>query len=121
MDRLRNVLQSLLTAILDAEGELSTRVIQDGLRDADAARLGEPLKPSRDGDPIAVDGVAVDDDVAEVDADTELDAVVHRYIGVALCHAALDIDRASHRIDDTSKFDEHAVASGLDDAAVVLR
>ena len=37
---LDDVLEGLLTQIIDFEGNLATRVIKDGLRYADAARLG---------------------------------------------------------------------------------
>jgi hypothetical protein len=35
-------------------------------------------------------------------------------------HRLLHRDRAPHRIDDARKFDQHPVAGGLDDAAVVF-
>jgi hypothetical protein len=37
-----------------------------------------------------------------------------------LGHRQLHRDRAAHRIDDAGKFHQHAVAGGLDDAALVL-
>ena len=43
-----------------------------------------------------------------------------RYIGVAFDHLALNLNRASHRIDDTGELDQGAVAGGFDKAAVVL-
>jgi hypothetical protein len=39
---------------------------------------------------------------------------------VALGHRLLHFDRAAHGIDDARKLHQHAVAGGLDDAAVVL-
>jgi hypothetical protein len=41
--------------------------------------------------------------------------------GVALRHAALDLDRAANCIDDAWELEQDAVTGGLDDAAVVLR
>ena len=43
----------------------------DGAPDADAARLGKALDPRRDIDPVAVDVIAVDDDIAEIDANAD--------------------------------------------------
>jgi hypothetical protein len=43
-----------------------------------------------------------------------------RDTSVALGHRLLHLDRAAHRINDAGKLHEHAVAGGLDDAAVVL-
>ena len=42
-------------------------------------------------------------------------------LGVALGHAALDLDRAAHRVDDAGELDQQAVAGDLDDAAAMLR
>ena len=46
----------------------------DRLRNADASRFRQPLDPLRDVDAVPVDIVVVDDDVAEVNADPELEA-----------------------------------------------
>ena len=51
-----------------------------------------------------------------MDADAEFDAPFSRHTGVALDHAVLHLDRASHRVDDAAKLDENAVAGALDDA-----
>jgi hypothetical protein len=64
--------------------------------------------------------VALDDHVAEVDSDAQLDAVFRRDIRVSPGHRLLHRDRAAHRIDDAGKFHQQAVAGGLDDAAPVL-
>ena len=79
------------------------------------------FEPGGDVDAVAVDVVVVADDVAEIDADAELDAPLGRHIGIALGHLALHLDRAAHRIDDAGEFDQHAVAGGFDDAAAMLR
>ena len=43
-----------------------------------------------------------------------------RQVGVASRHAALDLDRALHRVGDALELGQHPVAGGLDDAAPVL-
>jgi hypothetical protein len=60
--------------------------------------------------------VLVDDDVAEIDADAELDAALFRDAAIAQRQLALQLDRAAHRIDDARELDQEAVAGGLDDA-----
>ncbi len=62
----------------------------------------------------------VDDDVAEIDADAELDTALLGDTVIAQRHLALQLDRAAHRIDDARKFDQQPVAGGLDDAAAML-
>jgi hypothetical protein len=86
-------------------------------RDADAARFGQVFEPRRDVHGVAIEVLAVDDHVAEVDPDTEMDAPVVRNIGVALDHALLHLDRPTHRFDRAGKLNEDAVAGRLDDAA----
>jgi len=54
--------------------------------------------------------VFLDDHVAEIDADAELDPPFHRDIGIALGHLPLHLDRAAHRIYDTRKLRQQAVA-----------
>jgi hypothetical protein len=73
-----------------------------------------------DVDAVAIEIVALDDHVAQIDADAQFDAVVRRDTRVPLGHRLLHRDRAAHRVDDARKFHKHAVAGGLDDAALVL-
>jgi hypothetical protein len=72
-------------------------------------------------DAVAIDVVAIDDYVAEVDPDPENDALVLGVIAIAVDHCPLDFDGAAHGIDYALEFHQHAVAGGLDDAAAVLR
>ncbi|MCK1276717.1 hypothetical protein IVB46_15955 [Bradyrhizobium sp. 61] len=52
--------------------------------------------------------------------DAELDPLGLGYLRVLVSHAALNFDGASRCIDGTGKFDQHTVASGLDDAAAMF-
>jgi len=63
---------------------------------------------------------AVDDDVADVDADAKVEPLVGSDTRVALGHAALHVDRAAHGIDHAREFQEQTVAGRLDDAAVMF-
>src|SRR6266516_6514590 len=69
---------------------------------------------------IAKDIVVVDDDVSQMDADTELDPLGLGYLRVLASHAALNFDGASRCIDGTGKFDQQTIAGGLDDAAAMF-
>jgi hypothetical protein len=44
-----------------------------------------------------------------MDADTKLDALVGRDLGVALDHRPLDFNGAVHRVDDATEFDDAAI------------
>ena len=63
--------------------------------------------------------LALDDDVAQVDADAEFDARLVGRAAVAVGHAGLDGDGAAHRLDGAGEIDQQAVAGALDDAAAV--
>src|SRR6266446_9003691 len=84
--------------------------IQD--ESARPSRIGQGFDPRRDVDAVAVEVVALDDHVAEIDADAQLDAAVRRDTRVPLGHRLLHRDRATHRIDDAGKLHQHAVAGG---------
>ena len=88
--------------------------------DEHPAGIGQGLDPRGDIDAVAIEVVALDDHVAEIDADAQFDAAVRRDTGVPLGHRLLHRDRAAHRIDDAGKLHQQAVAGGLDDAAPVL-
>ena len=72
-DRLGDVLQMLLAERLEPHVKLVPGVVVGGSGDDDPVRLTDPLQPGGDIDAIAVDVVAIDDDVAEIDADPERD------------------------------------------------
>src|SRR5450631_63124 len=119
-DRSGNVLDRLLAQIFETEAELIAHLIMDDARNHDSAGFGERLQPGGHVDAVAKDIVTVDHNVADIDADAELDAVVCLNAGVPLDHAALNINGAAHGVDDADKLHQHPVARGLDDAAAVL-
>ena len=71
-----DVLKGLLAEVGEIDRDLSANLIVSGRRDADASRLSDPLEPSRDVDTITKNVVALDQDVAEIDADPVQHAVV---------------------------------------------
>ena len=70
--------------------ELAPEVVEGRAGDHDPAGLGELLEPGGDVHPVAVDVLALDDHVAEVDADPEADALRLGHRRLALGHATLD-------------------------------
>ena len=90
------------------------------LGQTDRAGLGDPFEPRGDIDAVAHQiAVALLDDVAQMNADAELDAPLGRHAGIALDHAVLHFDRAAHGVDHAAELDEAAVAGALDDAPVM--
>lgn len=78
------------------------------------------LVRGRDVDAVAMDVVADDDDIAEVDADAELDALFRRGRAIAGRHARLDRDGAADRLDRAGEVHQQAVAGAFDDASPML-
>src|SRR6266481_2547460 len=99
-----NVLDLLLAQILEDKGQPVAHVIMDRVGDEHSAGIGQGFDPRRDVDAVAIEIVALDDHVTEIDADAQLDAVVRRDIRVPLGHRLLDLDRTAHRIDHAGKF-----------------
>ena len=95
-------------------------MVEGGAGDEHAARLAKLLEPRRDVDAVAEEVVALDHDVAEIDADAEDDAARGRTFGLTLGDRLLHGDRAGDGIDDRGELDDRAVAHQLDDAALVL-
>jgi len=118
----QNVLadEQAFTLRLEGEAELVEHMVAHRRRDADAAQLGDIFKPRRDVDAVAIDVVAIDNDIADIDPHAKFDAPIGDNLLIANGHAALHIDGTTHRIDDRGELDQHAVAGGLDDAAAML-
>jgi len=115
-----DVLDLLLAQILEDEGQPVADVVMHRIGDEHPAGIGERLDARGDVDAVAIEIVALDDHVAEIDADAQLDAAVRPDSSVPLGHRLLHRDRAAHRVDDAGELDEEAVAGGLDDAPPVF-
>ena len=89
-----------------------------GRRRKDRSRQArDAFEPRGDIDAVAEDVVALDQHVAEIDADAIEDALLLGRVGVALGHHGLDRDRAFDRGDNGGKLQQHAIAHRLDEPA----
>ena len=90
------------------------------LGQTDRPGLGDPLEPRGDIDAVTHQvAVGLLDDVAEMNAQPKLDALLGRHVRVALDHSGLDFDRAADGVDHATEFDDRAVAGALDHASVM--
>ena len=90
------------------------------LRQANPARLTDPLQPGGDVDAVAHEiAIRLLDNIAKMNPDAKLDKPLGRKAGVALDHAALHLKRAAHGVDDAAELDDRAVPGALDDAAMM--
>ncbi len=120
MYRASDVLDVLLPHILDRIWQPLANLVANRVRDENAARLGQRLQPGGDIDAVPEDILRFDDHIAEVDANSKIDALVLWDIIVAVSHCALDFRGAADRIQHTRKFGQHAVAGVFYDAPAML-
>src|SRR5262249_48168614 len=70
--------------------------------------------------PSPIDVIAINNDIAEIDADPKCDAFGLWRLGITVDHSSLDLDGTADRVDNAREFRQHAVAGGFDDAAAVF-
>jgi hypothetical protein len=102
--------------ILEAEVELPPHVLEDGARDRDSPGSGDSLEPGGDVHAVAVDPVAFDKHVADMNADAKLHAPINGPGAVFRRERSLDFDGAAHGVHGTRKLGEKIVARRIDDA-----
>ena len=115
--RTGDVLQLLVAHIDESDVEAPFGILLHAGGDADAAGVGEILQARGHVHAVAEDVAPLHHDVADMDADAELDALVRCDRGIAFGHDALHLDGPTHGGDDALELDQHAVARGLDQAA----
>src|SRR5713101_6903691 len=120
MHRLNNVLDLLCSEVLVAERQLALDLIVHDAGDADAAGVGETLQSRGDVDAIAVDLLALDHHVAEIDANAEFHPARRLQIRILALERRLNLDRAIHRLDHAGEVSQHAVASGVHEAPAMI-
>lgn len=118
-NRLGDILHPLFAQEFKLGIELVPDVIVGGARDNDAARIGETLQAAGDVDPVAVDITALDNDITEIDAHTDVNSFSRCHPVIALRHLPLDYNRAFHRIDDARKLGQESVAHEFEHSTVV--
>jgi hypothetical protein len=95
-------------------------MIADRARCADPAGFGQSLQSGGHVHPVAVDIIALDDDVADIDSDPEYDALFLWYARVPLRHPTLDRDGTRGGLNDARELDQDTVTSRLDDPTFVF-
>src|SRR3984893_8784418 len=113
-------LDLLLASVLKDEVELVAHLVAHDPADADPAGLGQRLQPCGDIDPVAINVVLLDDDIAEIDADAEFDAPHLVNLDIAQRHLALQLDCTTHRIDDARDLGPQSITGRFDNAAAML-
>lgn len=117
-NRLGNVFQGLFAEIDDLDRDVSRGIGMHFLREADAAGRGDAFQPRGDVDAVAKQVVALNEHVADGDADAQQHVLLGPEGEVARPRRLLDLDGAANRIDRAGKFGEHGIAGHVEDAPV---
>ena len=117
-DRPVNVLDTHLATVLETRVDARAYAFVDDGGHANAAGFGQRLQPGSHVDAVPVYLVTVDNDVAEIDANSQ------RYpwtFGHLRCDGPLNFQCAVDSVDDTCELDQRTVANQFDDAAAMPR
>jgi hypothetical protein len=121
-NRLSDILKVDGAEIAGGEVKPSLDLTIGVLGEADRSWLGVPFQSRGDIDALAHQvAVGLLDDVAEMNADPELEAAMRRQTSIAVGHAILYLNRAAHGVDCAAKLDNDSVTSSFDDAAMMDR
>src|SRR5207237_10632560 len=120
LNRTRDVLDLLRTEVLEREAQLIQYLVADNSARADSPRFCHRLQPRGDIDAVAMNVVAINDDVADVDANTKVKTLMGRSSCITLGHATLHVDRTAHRIDNAREFQQQTITGCLDYPAAIL-
>ena len=96
-DGLVDILDAVFALVLKAEVGVAQQLVAHAACHVDLAGLGQTFEARRDIDAVAVNIALVDDDVAGIDADAQLDPLV-ALIAFTLGQTALDVDRAAYGV-----------------------
>ena len=79
-----------------------------------------PVEFPSDVDALAENIVLVDDNVTEIDADTELNAAILGNDGILYLHCPLYLDSTQYGVHDARELHQHGIARDFDDASVTF-
>jgi hypothetical protein len=109
-DRPIDILDTYVAAILEPDFDPIADALVDDRGDADSAGLGEGFQSRGDVDTITVDVVVFNDDISEIDADSQHDGRLARGSIRQRGARALHRKRAVYSIDHTAELDDGAIA-----------
>ena len=110
-----NVLDLLFAHIFEGIGEFVANLIPHHPRDANPTRLRKGLQPGRYVHGVAEQIVALNDDIADVDAYSKPHLLTGRSTRILLCNGFLYCDRTLHGVHSAGEIGENAVPSRAKD------
>ena len=119
MYRLGNVLQTVLTDVIEWNFDDLANLIVDGLRDTNSSSLGQLFEANSDVHAGAVKIVLFGDHIPEVNADAELHLSVLGDGIVTLRNLVLDFDSAANGLNDAGELCDDAVPCAAEDVTAM--
>ena len=115
-DRPVDILDPYLATVLEARVDARAYAFVDDGGHANAAGFSQRLQPGCHVDAVAIYLVTVDDEVAEIDADSERYPWTSGHLGR---DGPLNFQCAVDSVDDTCELDQRTVANQFDDPAAM--
>jgi hypothetical protein len=119
--RLSYISKGPLSHIVAVDLDLASNLPIGIIGQADPAWFGDAFKAGSNIDAVAENIILIKNDITDMNADAEFYPLILRHGGILLGHAALEFNRAAHRIDGAGKLDQHSVTRSLDDVAAMRR
>jgi len=119
LHRIGDILDFAISERLISANQFVLHLLVNAARDVNLARIGNALETRSNIDPITVNVVGFDDDVAKVDANPILDPMMPGQRCIASNHVLLNDNAAPHCFDRTVENRNKTVACGFDQPAVV--
>ncbi len=114
-----DVLYPLFPQIIDRNIELSFNRLIDSSRDTNAARFCQCFQPCRHIYAVAVDLIAVNDDIAQINPDSETHLTVCGNADISIRELALSIKPAFYCTRHGAKFRQNGITSKMADSTAM--
>src|SRR6516225_9676902 len=115
-----NILDPSISRVFEKKTRMPAQLFADGRCDRYPTGFCQPFEPGSNIDAVAVNAIVLDDDIARIDADAQLQLAVAGGIIVG-GQTALDIDGAIHGVDGAVELNEEAVALAAEKSTLVQR
>ena len=99
--------------------QLPFDLVERSPRNQNAPRIGQSFQPGCEIHTIAIDILAIDDEVAEIDANAEIKTFFTRQLCIVFLERELNIDRASDGIHNARELNQGSIAHKFDQPAIM--
>jgi hypothetical protein len=112
-----DILDTPFSEVLETKTRMPEQLLANGLGNTDPAWFRKSLEPRRNIYAVAVNVVFVDDDIAGIDPNAQLELLV--VVGGRIGQAMLDVDGAAHRFNGAVELHKEPVAFAADESTLI--